>query len=276
MLHNNSLIVSLGISQWTARKHDQKITQEVNTNHAASNDAGRYNKLLVAKEHTDPINQIAGKARSFHYDNTLPWGDNNERLLPTKNYFTYVQEMNRLKGEFDAATNTFFSNYDRVIADARVRLNGMFKESDYPTRNEIQDKFRFKTSFMPVPESDIRIGLQSSEVDKLRNDIEFEIKERLTSAIKDIWQRVKTQLTHMRDKLADSNAIFRDSLFDNLREIIELLPALNVTDDVNIAKVCNELKTLAIDPNAVRTNSTLRATKADEAEAILNKFKSFF
>lgn len=92
MLQKNSLIVSLSVSQWTARRHDKEITKEVKNTHNASEDAGRYNKLLVAKEHTDPINKVAGKARTFHYENTLPWGDNNERLLPTKNYFKYVKK----------------------------------------------------------------------------------------------------------------------------------------------------------------------------------------
>lgn len=275
-LQNQSLIVSLSISQWVARKHDKKVTDEVNTLHNATNDAGRYNKLLVAKEHTEAVNKIAGRARTFHYENTLPWGDNNERLLPTKNYFKYVEEMAKLKAEFDQAIAGFFANYNKVIAEAKIRLNGMFKESDYPSRSEIEDKFRFRTSFMPVPDSDIRVGLVSGEVDKLRTSIESELNNRLADAVKDIWARIKTTVGHMRDKLADSEAIFRDSLFDNLQELVELLPCLNVTEDAHIASVCNSLKGLMADPGNVRNNPALRATKADEAEAILKKFDTFF
>lgn len=276
MLQENSLLITLSISQWTARKHDKKITDEVNNQHNASDDAGRYNKLLVSKEHTDPINKIAGAARTFHYDNTLPWGDNNERLLPTKNYFTYVQKMASFKSEFDSAIDVFFKNYDNVISEAKIRLNGMFKESDYPTRSEIQDKFRFRTTFMPVPDTDVRVGLVKGEVNKLRGEIEIEITNRLGEAVKDIWTRIKTQVAHMRDKLADANGIFRDSLFDNLKDLVDLLPCLNVTNDKNIDKVCKDLQKLMADPDAVRTNSNLRNEKADEAAAILNKFKSFF
>ncbi len=276
MLQSNSLVVSLSVSQWVARKHDKAITNEVNSNHNASDDAGRYNKLLVSKQHTEPISQIVGKARTFHYENTLCWGDNNERLLPTKNYFDYINQMSRLKDEFDRAVGEFFRNYDTVIAEARVRLNGMFRESDYPSKNEIQNKFAFRTSFMPVPEHDIRVELQSSEVAKLRMDIEAEINSRINNAVSDIWQRVKECVGHMRDKLADSNAIFRDSLFENLRDLINLLPKLNVTNDIQIANVCNDLQGLLIDPNAVRTNSVLRNEKADEAAAILAKFNTFF
>lgn len=276
MLQNSALIVSLSISQWSARKLDKKVTDEINISHNATADAGRYNKLLVSKAHTEAVQKITGKARTFHYENTLAWGDNNERLLPTANYMKYVQEMGMLKGEFDAAIAAFFSNYDAVIVEARIRLNGMFRDSDYPSKGDIQDKFAFNTSFMPVPSSDIRVGLSDSIMDALRANVETEINSRLGDAVKGIWERIKTQLSHMRDKLSTKDAIFRDSLFDNLTDLIELLPALNVTNDVNIAKICNEMKGLVVSPDSVRTNVALRITKADEVDAVMNKFKGFF
>jgi len=184
--------------------------------------------------------------------------------------------MTALKAEFEQAVAGFFANYNAVINEARIRLNGMFRDSDYPSRSEIEDKFGFRTTFMPVPNNDIRVGLVSGEVDKLKLAIESEINNRLSDAVKDIWTRIKTQVGHMRDKLADEKSIFRDSLFQNLQELVELLPCLNVTNDVNIAKVCIDLKGLLADPDNVRNNPALRATKADEAEAILSNFKSFF
>lgn len=275
-LQSNSLVVSLSVSQWGGRKLDRKVTDEINTSHNASADAGRYNKLLVAKEHTEAVNKVAGRARAFHYDNTLPWGDNNERLLPTTNYFDYINQMNTLKDEFDQAVRGFLSNYDRVIDEAKVRLNGMFRDSDYPSRNEIEYKFGFRTTFLPVPSTDIRVSLNDAEVDALRKNIELEVCSRLSGAVQDIWARVKDQLTHMRNKLADKDGIFRDSLFDNLKELVDLLPKLNVTGDANIAQACNDMKVLMISPDAVRTNVVIRAEKAAEADAILSKFGGFF
>lgn len=276
MIQNESLIVSLSISQWTARKHDKKVTDEVNRQHNASNDAGRYNKLLASKEHTEAIGKVASKARNFHYDNTLPWGDNNERLLPAKNYFDYVTEMNKLKSEFEHTCNDFFANYDLVINEARVRLNGMFNERDYPSRSEISEKFRFKTVFMPVPETDFRVHLKDEEVESLRKQVGLEVENRLADAVKDIWERIKDHLRHMKDRLSDQNAVFRDSLFDNLRELINLLPRLNVTNDQSINGACNDMVKLLVDPDSVRNNVSLRAQKADEVDQLLNKFNTFF
>lgn len=276
MLQNNSLIVSLSMSMWTARKLDKKITDEVRTNHNASDDAGRYNKLLVAKEHTDPITKVASEARQFHYDNTLSWGDNNERLLPTKNYFEYVKEMNQLEAKYNEAVSRFLGNYDAVIAQARIRLNGMFREADYPSRTEIERKFGFKITFMPVPSDDIRVGLQDETVAALRKKVEDEINNRLSGAVTDIYDRIKDQLQKMRDRLADTQAIFRDSLFENLNELVDLVPRLNVTDDPTITAICDDMRSLMVDPQSVRDNVKLRITKAEEVDAMLEKYKSMF
>lgn len=275
-LKNKALIVNFNASQWTARKLDKAITNEVHTSHAASQDAGRYNKLLFAKDKTEPISKIVNAARTYHYECTLPWGDNGERLLTSAIYLDYVGKMSEFKNDFQDAVNHFLDNYDVFMVAERVRLNGMFKESDYPRKNEIREKFDFRTTFMPVPDSDIRVGLDDSEVDTLKIQIEAEINNRLSNAVSNVWERIKTQLSNMRDKLSDEKAIFRDSLFQNLKDLIEILPALNVTGDVNIARVCADMQGLIEDPNAIRSNPALRAGKAEEVERVMNKFKGFF
>ena len=49
-LSRKAVLVSVNISQWTARKLDREVTDEVNASHGAQKDAGRYNKLLLEKE----------------------------------------------------------------------------------------------------------------------------------------------------------------------------------------------------------------------------------
>lgn len=276
VLQEEALIVSFSVSQWTARKLDKSVTEEVRTQHNASDDAGRYNKLLVAKTHTEKISKAANKSRSFHYENTLAWGDNNERLLPTKNYFDYVNGMNSLRGEFEQATSEFLHNYDMVMAEARVRLNGMFKDSDYPSRNEIENKYAFKLTTMPVPSNDIRVSLQDETIAAIRQKVEDELNTRLSTAVRGIYDRIKDQLLHMRSKLVDTEAVFRDSMFENLNELVDLVPRLNVTNDAIIEDLCKSMRGLMADPQAVRTNVKLRLTKAQEVDDMLEKYASMF
>jgi hypothetical protein len=276
MIQKSSLVVSLSISQWTARRHDKKITNEVREQHNASDDAGRYNKLLAAKSDLEAVSKAASAIRTFHYDHTIPWGDNNERLLKGDHYMDYLSELTKHISKFDNAADEVRDRMDRIIEDAKVRLNGMFNPNDYPSLYEIRDKYAVKVTFMPVPETDFRLNLSQQELDKLRGDVEMEVNTRLHLAVADTWKRIKDQLSHMRDKLRDEKAVFRDSLFENLKELIQLLPSLNVTDDQNLQLACTEMAQIMTSPDAVRANPDLRQIKADEVDKVLNQFSSFF
>lgn len=272
-LTEKAILVTLNISAWSARKYDKTATQEVNDNHN-STDAGRFNKLLIDKKKLEEINKISNEARSFHYENTLPWGDNGERLLPSQNYFEYTTGLSKYKNQFDATVTAFCNNYDVLIDEARVRLNGLFNLADYP--NDIHSRFGMSSTFMPVPETDdLRIGLKASEVDALKDKIQQEINERFANATKNIYDRIKEQLERMYERLSTDKAVFRDSLFENLVSLVDLLPRLNVSGDERIIQLCADLKKLYIDPQVVRDDSLTRARKAQEVDAILKNMTGF-
>ena len=128
-LTEKGILVTLNITQWTARKFDSKATAKVNKAYKA-NDAGRFNKLLISKEHLDVIQKIVTEARNFHYDNSMPWGDLGERLLPSTNFFEYTQGLSEIKTRFEDAVRTFCKEYQNMKEEARARLNGLFSEKD--------------------------------------------------------------------------------------------------------------------------------------------------
>lgn len=272
-LTEKALLVTLNICQWSARKFDKKATDEVNHNHG-STDAGRFNKALVSRDHLQEIGKLANEARTFHYENTLPWGDNGERLLPSSNYFEYTQALAVFKNKFDGLVREFCKSYPLMIDEARRRLNGLFEERDYPAN--VADKFQVKTMFMPVPESaDFRLNLNAQEVESLRGKIEDEIGRRFAAAQHDIYVRIADQLKRMHERLKDTEAVFRNTLFENLRELCDLLPRLNLANDPQITALTQELKQVYTDPDAVRKDTRLRADKAAQVEDILTRMGGF-
>jgi hypothetical protein len=269
-LTEKALIVNLRISTWTARKYDRKVTDEVNQTHNAT-DAGRFNKILVAKESLKAIQEITTKARTFHYENTLPWGDNGERLLSTLNYLDYQRKISEIKNEFDIEVNKLVLSYPTMIEQAKKDLNGLFNESDYPTN--IAAKFNIKTTFVPIPETqDFRVDLSEVEIGSLKRSLEHEMSERFVTAQNDIYKRVIDHLKNMQERLSTKDAVFRDSLFQNVLNLIEVLPLLNITNDAGINEMHADLQKLYTAPDNVRKSVTLRDEKAKQVEEMLNKF----
>lgn len=274
-LDTKALIVHLCISMWTNRKHDKTVSKEVEESKDAEKDAGRYNKVLVSKEALKDVQKCVSAIRNFHYDNSLRWSDNGERLLPAANYFTYVNQLNTLRAEFDEAVRVFLFHYDSYVQEARIRLGKMFNISDYPSRSEIEQKFRISPVFMPVPSTDFRVGLNSNEAEKLKKAAEFEINERLKDVMDEVWKRVKDQLVSMQ-KLSDKDSYFKNAMFTNLEELVNVLPRLNVTGDIHLQRISEEMKSLCGDPDTIRCDDTIRNIKAQKVESIMERYKDFF
>jgi hypothetical protein len=280
------MVVSLSIGQWAARKYDKKVTDEVTTQHQASPDAVRVNKQLAAKEHLEPFQKVISKLKAFHYAHSIPWGDDGSRLITPKIFEEYANKIDKFKAEYLGLVPDLISNIEAIKTQARIDLNGMYNEADYPSKSELEEKFYVKVNFMPVPENEWRCNLSDTEKAFLSKQFEAEINSRLAAGVKHLWERIADQLAKMKDRLTtiekdkktgqDKPAKFHDSLFNNLKELIEVLPKLNVTDDPAITQACAELSKLMVDPQKVRENQSVRAQKADQVNDMLNKFNSFF
>jgi len=148
-LQEKAMLAFLTISQWTARKHDSRATQDVAQKYRLRGEAGRYHKVLIAKEELKEIQRIASSARSFHYENTLPWSDDGNRILTAANYFAYTTELQKLKAEFEAHASKFCQDYQTLVANQMHRLNDLYDPADYPHPSMIRNKFSLDIVISP-------------------------------------------------------------------------------------------------------------------------------
>lgn len=268
-LATHAMLATLNVSQWTARKHDKGVSAEVEAQHQAK-DAGRYNKLLVDKSALEPMDKVANAARQYHYKVTLPWGDNGDRLLPASLFMDYSDTMRQFKAEFETRVADFVRQYPSLVQAARQRLGTMYEPKDYPAN--VRDRFDFATSFSPVPTAgDFRVELNAGHVDSIKRDIEQRMNARQTEAVKHCWERVRKVVGNMKERLSTEKGRFHDSLIENARELVDILPALNLTDDPELHQIAHDIRQILVPPDRLRADVTLRAETAKAADAILAK-----
>lgn len=268
-LKESVMVVNLSISQWTARKYDAKVSREVEDQHNAKN-AGRFNKMLIAAEDLKIISKVAGSIRTYHYFNTLPWGDNGDRILPAANYFNYIGEMGKMKNDFERLVSEFLRQYPDLKLDAELRLGTMFNEADYPPVDKVAQKFGVTFSFMPVPDSDdLRIAISEDEVARIKADISGQLLNRVDNACADMLGRIREAVSHMAATLAEPDKIFRDSLVGNVCQLIETIPLLNFNNDAHINDVVKMIEPLCCNPEDLRTKTDLRKEIAEKAQKVL-------
>jgi len=281
-----AMLVSLTISQWTAVKNDRTVSREVANNHGSQEDMGKFAKSLVAKDTLEDIRRIASAARQKHYLRTLPWKDGGDRVLSSAGYMAYAEEMREFQTEFSTAVDKFCTGYDTARDDARIKLSGLFEESDYPDTGEIRSKFGMVFEVSPLSEAnDFRVNLGDAETARIKSQIEADGQARLQKAMSDVWERLAGVVSHTAARLKSYQESpdgkvknpFRDSLIGNINELLDLLPTLNLTDDVNIGQFASDIRAslTAYSPDQLRESETLRADVASKANDILSKMSAF-
>lgn len=275
---NNTMVVNLQISMWSGYKLDKGMSQRVTTEAKADSDAARVNKHLVPKESLKEIITAAGSLRTHFYERTLPWGDNGDRLLPRLAYADFVQEHGRLEQEFNNAVDNFIKEKYLAARDqAEFRMGEMFKAEDYPEAEQLRRRFAVNIDVHGVPTGrDFRVDMDQQTTDMLRQQIEEKNAERVSMAMRDVWERLSTVLTHFASKMAD-DSIFRDSTVKNLEELVEMLPALNVTEDPELEKIRQDITDTLIGykPKDLRKDSAVRQAAAKESRRIADQMASF-
>jgi len=284
-LSRKATLVSVEISQWSARKFDKRITDEVNSSHGAGSDAGRYNKLLIEAKRLEKITKLVSAARELHYRYTKPWCDDGARILPNVLHEKFASEFRNLKRDFDQAADEFCADYPRFVEERKRALNGLFKDTDYPKAEDIRSKFRLATKTFPVPEAD---DFRSDVLDAdTIEDIKREISETSASVLDGAMQHTVRQVAdavgHMAEKLKEYKAkddgkrhFFANSLVENVRELAELLPAFNLTNDPRLTALTDRIQRelCTEDAKTLRENGNARETVAKSADDILRDVES--
>ena len=250
-LTRDAMLVSLRINAWSGRLHDREASRHVAIHHDADTDAGRYNKRLLPKSAFAELTETMGKARTAHYANTLPWDDQGGRLLTVANYDRYTAALDGLIECMVGERARFVEDYDSHIERARLDLGRLFRVGDYPAKEALQAKFGIAYRILPVQDArhflaDLAAG------ERLRED---ENGKPLT---------------------------FRDSMIENVRDLVDVVPRLNVFEDAELAGLCREVgdRIARVDPDVLRPSRRFdpraREQVKQDADELAARFAGYF
>lgn len=272
------MLVSLRISAWSARKYDRKVSQETATAHNTTLEAGRYNKHLLpgdAPAYKSLVSHLAN-LRVSHYAQTLAWSDDGWRLLPIKNYQEYTDLVRKGFHEADTLLNSFCADYPSMRIEAQRILNGMYQDTDYPS--DIRSKYSWGIEYAPVPcGTDFRVTLAAGEIEAIAARTEERVKQAFSDAQADAVKRLAECLARIHERLALPDAIFRDSLIGNARELCDILTRLNLADDPQLETLRRQTELLAAsEPQTIRDNHDVRVDVASQAQSILDAMQATY
>ncbi|MHB0965309.1 MAG: hypothetical protein ACYC36_02535 [Bellilinea sp.] len=283
-IRNQLLCINLNISCWEARRQDKKVNSEVAQAHGTAAGVGRYHKDLLpdAEEHR-AILKLRNEWRVWHYENTLPWGNDGSRVIRSVAFLDYAAGHRQYKDKFEALCETFFAAYPTLVAAAEFKLNTLFDAADYPPVEAVKDRFNVRMTTYPMPNAeDFRIieGIPPEEVERLRTEAVAGINDQVTMAIKDLWGRLHGVVSAMHARLeigSDGRPLkFHDTLVSNIEDLLDRVPQLNLTGDAEITTMTEEMRALvAFDPATLREDLTVRSEVSDKASELARRMAAW-
>lgn len=281
---SSAMFAELSIGNWTARKLDRTATKQTTSAAGAADDAGSFHKKLISSPTLEAVQKhITNTRTNIHYRLTMPWSDLGLRLLPTAVFPEYYRLITEAEQEFHRLVGEFLQEYEWAKAQAQARLGSLFSDEDYPTVEAVASKFRFRHTQTPIPDvDDFRLNIGHEAESALKAQYANFYTTQINLAMQDVWQQTYDALSKMSERLdyADkedksTRKIFRDSLVENVRDLLGLLPKFNITQDQRLENMRLRLEDamLGVSADALRDDDSLRLDTKAKVDGILKSFQ---
>ncbi|MHC4121467.1 MAG: hypothetical protein ACYSWO_28680, partial [Planctomycetota bacterium] len=180
-------------------------------------------------------------------------------------------KLERAKMDRAELVETFIREYDSEREQARERLNGQFRESDYPAPDDVRAAFGLRWSYVSLGVADdLPPELAERERAKLEsrfNQVADDVQNALRESLRDL-------VGHLSERLAPGadgkKKIFRDSAVGNLTEFLSLFSARNITNDSELAALSARAEKIieGVSPEALRGRADLRGEVRQGLESV--------
>ena len=264
----------LSISQFQNSKQDKPMTESVTEEHELGQGSGRWVKSKFPKEALAPIRTFINQCREWHYKTTLPW-EEGVRLLSSNALEHYQLKSAQNRDELKRKVDEFILNYPSYMEGARLLHNGTFDESDYPTAGDMALLFRYKFEIEPVPTTGGLAALVGRITEQRMTELRSQLNEannrRMDEAVHDVWRRVMEPVMSLATQLTSNKAAFKAPMLNNVKEIVGLMPTLNITGDPRLMAISRQIDEMlsGIDVESLKSSQVLVNQTATKALGIL-------
>jgi hypothetical protein len=280
-LSSSAMLLDLHLSVYTGRKQDKATAAEINIskNTRSSKAASVYKSLFTEDKDLEAIASYAGRVRTWLYSVTLPWADSGTRLVPTKSFFDITHELAEHEREFNRLVDVFINNYGVKVSSQAFKLGKLFDPKEFPNVAELSHKFGFNYVFTPVPSSgDFRVDIPAAAAQQVVAQFEREHNKRMQEAMREPWERLYQEISHIKDKMIDKEdgkpQKLYQSMLDNALALCGTLESLNLLDDPDLeaARRALEQSLTDIDIVSLRKSPEVREAIKIKMQDLTDKF----
>jgi hypothetical protein len=290
-LATSAVLVNAEVSVWSATKQDRVISNEVTTAKKADHSAGRYVKNLLAD---DPTHKQLLNYRQTVYNwlrrSTYDW-NGSLRLLPVVNLPKFKTEFQQHEKSYFALRDAFLAKYPQIVSNMAFKQGDMFDRSEYPSVDQIKDKFRIRLYVAEVPQSDFRCSIAQDLAEDLKTtyqkQVNDEIVPQVMADIANQFMEVMESISHccgvdeisssMDGEVKTKKRKIYETTVDKAKDLCETFRSFNLTNDEELAKASVSLERVlgGVSAEDIRESDAVRESVKKGVDDILSKFGAF-
>lgn len=284
-----------GIGTWTNNRQSKKGTKQLERSFDLENGSNGKKKRVRAYTsaidpmHLEPMQKIVNAFRTWIYAHTLPYNRENGKVILTTAMHKKAEEVKRqFVSDFESEKSKILANFVYWQQEAKTDLKELYNDKDYPDIGDLAEKYHYTFKYHAMPASGhFQADIMQSAIDEIQADLEQDNAETIKAAMVSNWQRIYKVLVELSKAMKKSkvnkkgdqvSGTFRDSITGNIHDLIDILPALNITNCPELEKMRETLQdTLSgIDPQDLRDSEDLRKDIADKADSIIENIQGIF
>ena len=281
-----NLLVKVTVHKYDFKVRDKESMVEISNNHGVDPTLLDFKKNTMLKDDVGDICKTMRKFRPVVVYLTTPWLDGGWRLLSVDLYEQLEDKLRELNSELSEVKEILRMNWDTYVKNSKSKLNGRWDERDYPSADYVVSKFGVDVHYGNVPESgDLRVDMAKDTMDNIKAQMDSNYDNNIQIAMVEIWDRTVTAITHMKDRLTHYSKEIKEeksprmfsSMLNNVKDLVQLLPAMNLTNDPKLEQVRQQLETdfsrLSID--LLKEDDATREKTIEKTKIILDKLDGF-
>ncbi len=273
-LLSNSAAFTITFNRWGNLRKADKDKIQTDT----AKEMLKLSKNLIESPEYDAICKFQGEVRDWLCGRSVPSFFRKGIYLFKIEMIEEVEAYLKQKiADMDILVEKLVAGYPEQKELAKSRLNGQYKETDYPTLEALRESFGFTWYWVKfgipenLPENIFRV--EKAKAEKMWADA----TEQIILCLRESFRKL---IGYAADKLKTSPGekpkIFRDSLIENIQEFIGTFNARNLTNDTELQELIEKTKVILTaggSAEMLRDNMGLRnftAEKFTEIEKTLD------
>lgn len=288
-LATSSVLVAVDVNVWSATKQDRVVSNEVTSAKKASAESGKFTKNLLANNvfHRDLMN-YRQTIYTWLKRNTYRWNQGQD-LLPVTELETFKQQYQEHESKFYELLENFCNQYSSIRNNMAFTQGDLFDINDYPSVDEIKNKFNCRLFVSEVPEQDFRCSVSQDTADDLKKQYQKQTEVILqnvinqqTKSITEVMESIAHCCGFSEHQNAKGEVVIKkrkiyDTTITKAQEMCKKFKTFQPLETAESKKLVNAVVSLenvlnGVNIERLKESEVTRAEVQDEVNDILSKF----